>query len=101
MHDHLNDLSRALIIFIGYGISSSPTRNSIKIIEEFGPAEGERLLYSIKIVFEEVGRINVDWSKNTLESAGKIARAHVQEIHPDLSEEALQAIEWKFTFDWK
>ena len=62
-----------------------------------------KLLLESQVVslLEEVGRIQVDWSAHSLESAGEMARTEMHTRHPDLSDTALRALAWKFTFDWR
>ena len=50
---------------------------------------------------DEVGEIPVEWSQHSLVSAGDMVRTEMHARHPDLSDAALRALAWKFTFNWR
>ncbi len=52
-------------------------------------------------LLDELARFSIDWSETTLASAGDLARAHMQNLHPHLNETALRVLVWKFTYDWR
>lgn len=95
------DLSTAIVLFLGFGSASSPRKDSARLVQEFGAAQGALYETQVLSVIDEVGDIAVDWSQHSLQSAGEMVRAEMQRRHPDLSDEALRALAWKFTFDWR
>jgi hypothetical protein len=72
-----------------------------RLVQELGAVRGGELENEVKSLFDELSRIEVDWSVHSLSSAGQMARESMRARRPDLSEEALRALEWKFTFDWR
>lgn len=96
-----SELSEALIIYVGWGSSRAPKSDDSRIIERFGPSKGKSLLEALDVIFHDVNSMPIDWSTHTLVSAGQAARDHAHRKYPDLSDEALKALEWKFTFDWR
>ena len=53
------------------------------------------------LTLDETGKIAADWSTHSLESAGEMVRTDTHTRHPGLSDAALRALAWKFTFDWR
>jgi hypothetical protein len=92
------NLCIAIITFLGFGESISPNHDFEKITEIFG----RELLDKVLLVLEEAGNIEVNWSNNlTLADAGAFVRCEMQRRHPDLTDSALDAIAWKYTYDWR
>jgi hypothetical protein len=96
-----DEVSQAVVLFLGFGVASSPRHDDGRLVQQFGAARGAVLEAEVRSLLREVDKINVDWSAHSLASAGKMARQHMHVMHPDLSEAALNALEWMFTFDWK
>ncbi len=95
------ELNRAIVLYLGFGFAPMPRLERTRIINEFGIEKADKLESFINSILEELGRINVDWSIHTLESASKVARLEMHRLYPNLSDVALRALEWKFTFDWR
>lgn len=88
----------AIVIFLGFGESVSPRYDRDKVIEIFG----HELLEKVLLVLGEAERVEVKWSNNlTLADAGALVRSEMQRRHPEFNDVALDAIAWKYTFDWR
>jgi hypothetical protein len=94
-------LTHAIVLFVGFGSDSFPSRNRERLVQEFGPSLAASLESQVVILLDEIGKIQVDWSLHSLQSAGEMARAEMKARHPALSDTTLLALEWKFLFDWK
>ena len=95
------DLSEALVEYLGWGKASWPQHNisavkNLNSSDDLAAAERE-----IKKVVGALNSIRVDWERHTLASGGQEARQIMKQSFPHLSEEALDALEWSFTFNWK
>lgn len=96
-----NELSEALVLYVGWGASRFPRMDASVVIGRFGQSRGHQLLETLGEIFRDANAIPIDWSKETLVAAGHIARSNAHQQRPELSEEALKALEWKYTFDWR
>jgi len=96
-----NELSQAVVLFLGFGSAPSPRHDSDCLAKAFGTVRGAELETEVDALLTELGKINVDWSVHSLVSSGKIAADYMRAGHPDLSDAALEALAWKFTFDWR
>lgn len=55
----------------------------------------------LAFILKKLDSIEIDWSSQTLESAGLTAKRTMDQFFPFLSNEALEAIGWKFAYDWR
>ncbi|HET6246294.1 MAG TPA: hypothetical protein VFE47_01245 [Tepidisphaeraceae bacterium] len=100
MQTNVDELSNAVVLFLGFGSASSPRMDNEGLIQAFGKA-GLRLESQVLSLIDEVSKFKVDWSKDSLESAGHMIHDEMHRRHPRLSNDALRALAWKFTFDWR
>lgn len=92
------DVSRGVVAYLGFGVSVSPRRDGDGVVENFGCECLEKVL----MILGCVERVEVDWSHGlTLNDAGMLVRDQVSRLYPDLSDLALDALVWKFTYDWR
>jgi hypothetical protein len=101
MQNQTNELSKAVLLFLGFGSASSPSRDHARLIQQFGTIQGTAIASQVVALVDEVSQIQVDWSKHSFESAGNMVRSEMRACHPDLSDAALRALAWRFTFDWR
>jgi hypothetical protein len=101
MADTNADLSRALVHFLHFNeryvafSKSDPDR----LLKEFGPSKGPELVARVQSLIQEANDLPIDWSKHTLASASHEFRRIICERHPELSDEAIRALKWKFDLD--
>jgi hypothetical protein len=96
-----SDLSQAVVLCLGYGVALAPIFDGAKLIEIYGQQAGARLLNDVQQLTDEASQIPVDWATTSLEAAGIAVHAEMHNRHPNLDSKALDAIAWKFTFDWR
>ena len=96
-----DSLNKAIPLFIGFGETFAPDRDASRLIREFGATEAALLEPEVQAILDEVANIPVDWSKHTLVSAEQEVLAQMRARHPELSETALRAMGWDFTFFWR
>lgn len=97
-----DELSQAVVGFLGYGTASFPQHDQRALYRAFGPAKGATLEAKVRDLIAELKGIDVDWaSNNDLADGARRARNQMHARHPELSFDALTALEWKFAFDWR
>ena len=94
-------LSQAVVLYLGWGSAPSPRQDQSQLVRQFGVLRGAELEREVKSLLEQVNQIDVDWTIYPLESAGELVRSYLQSSHPDLTDAAVDALVWKFTFDWR
>lgn len=45
--------------------------------------------------------IKIDWADNSLSEGGRAAQQILAARHPELGPEALEALYWMFTYNWR
>ena len=96
-----NDVSTAVTMYLGYGSSAFPLTDYARLVSNFGDARAVELKSQIKSLLQELDSSPIDWSSHSLQSAGDLVRSSTRARHPELTDEAVQALVWKFTFDWR
>jgi len=96
-----SDLSEGIVLYLGFGKERSPCEDSVGLVAEFGKEKASFIENKIVGLINEANSIQINWDVNSLSSAGKEVHELIRRNHPQLSEQALRAIEWKFTFDWR
>jgi hypothetical protein len=96
-----DDLSAAVVLFLGFGSASSPRQDQDSLARKFGSKKGDELASQVTALIHEMHGIPVDWSAHSLESAGNMVQEKMHVRYHDLSDSALRALTWKFTFDWR
>ncbi|WP_157536162.1 hypothetical protein [Microbacterium sp. Root166] len=97
------ELSRALIAYLGRGRSAFPMSDADAAAEVAADAHAdpEALLAGVLAVVAECMAIEIDWSNATLSEAGDEAEQVMATRHPELSAAALGALRWCFTYNWR
>jgi hypothetical protein len=101
MNINWNEISQAIVLYIGYGVSLSPINDRNKITDTFGMQKTEELVNKVILIIEEANQVSIDWSQMDLATAGKVVWTAMHNRYPDIEIQALDAIAWKFTFDWR
>lgn len=94
-------LSLAVIRFLGYGKAAHPEEDSTRLMDEFGVVAGSKLEPEVRQLLDELNGLKPDWSAHSLVTAGAWAKEEMRRSHPELNHEALDALEWAFTWWWR
>lgn len=95
------DLSRAVVEFLGKGRSPFPRTDEDAVLASAGEADGPALLARVRAIVDEMMAIKIDWSARTLAEGGREAEAILAGRHPELGADALEALYWMFTYNWR
>jgi hypothetical protein len=93
--------SEALALYLGEGLSPYPKRDPARLTERFGESEGLDLVAYAERVLDELYAVKPDWDSEDLAAATDRAVRGVIERHPELSTEAIDALRWSYSWDWK
>ena len=94
-------LSDAIVIWTGWGSSPWPVRDEARIVERFGAETARSLLPRIRELEDEFYSSDARIVVEDLAEMGRVAAKQFREAHPDLSDEAVRALTWSYTFDNK
>ena len=74
---------------------------AVEAVSALAGDDPETLIARVREIEAETMAVEVDWSTRTLSEGGRVARAAMAERHPELSEAALDALYWAFTYNWR
>lgn len=90
--------SEAVVVFIGKGRTRIPTPHAVRLSFEMGSEGARALLPRVRALIEEMGVIPVDRNRIDLDAATDQVVATIRERHPELSDGALLALDWLFSW---
>jgi len=99
--NELPSISNALIVWTGWGRTSWPQRDEKRLAEEFGPEQAHELMPKIQELEDEFYSTDARFLADSLAEMGQIASAQFRGRHPELSDDAVMALAWCYTFDFK
>lgn len=94
-------LSRAVIVWSGWGTASFPLREDAAVIAAFGAEQAPALLERIRELEDDFYESDARLTIADLDAMGAAAAAKFRERHPEISNEAVRALAWCYTFDFK
>jgi len=92
-------LSMAVLVYLGVGISSSPTRLPDRLFGYFGPEHADALQRRVDVLLDESWLAPDEWAGLSLGAATDRLEESLRLAHPELSEAAVQAVGWAFSFN--
>lgn len=99
MEDH--ELSDAIVAYLGKGRSAFPRTDEDAARAVAVDSDPAALLQRVQHIVAECMAVTIDWSSHTLVEGGREAQQVVAENHPELTQPALDALFWMFTYSWR
>lgn len=100
--EELNSLvSQAIVAWTGWGRASHPTRDRARVAESLGNDAAASLMPLVKRLETEFYASDAAHRVGDLKAMGDRAAAEFSAAHPELSSDAVDALAWCYTFDWK
>lgn len=93
-------LSRAIIEYLGKERSPFPKADEDAVVASAGGAAAD-VLVRVRAVVDEMMAVEIEWSASTLSEGGRKAQTQIAARHPELSDDALGALYWMFTYSWR
>jgi|SRR4051812_27244914 hypothetical protein len=97
----MEDLDRALLLYIGWKWSPSPSLDEARILNHFGNEKGAELVDMARLILGELDSIKPSWERHSLTEAAEWAVEKVALAHPELDAETLQALNWIYAWGYK
>ena len=94
-------LSEALVCWTGWGTEPWPRCDKQRVLERFGGEAVLDLLPLIKAIEVDFYESNAYRVGPTLVDIGDQAASEFRERHPEIDEDAVLALRWCYTFDYK
>ncbi len=94
-------LSDAVVCWTGRDRKPWPSRDDDAVVERFGQDIALDLLPAIKSLKGDFYASDARHRARTLAEMGEQAAADFRLLHPEIAEDAVQALTWCYTFDFK
>jgi hypothetical protein len=94
-------LSKAVVVWTGRGSCSWPLRDDDRVIERFGTDRALDLLPAVRRLKDEFYESDASRTVANLVEMGDAAATRFRRLHPEVSEEAVQALAWCYAYDYK
>lgn len=94
-------VSNAIVVWTGWGISPWPSRDQDRVIAYFGEDIALDLLPLIRHLENEFYESDAKDTVDDLAEMGEAAAARFRGLHPEISADAVRALAWCYTYDYK
>lgn len=94
-------VSDAVVVWAGWGKSPFPTRDLKSLVTEYGNEIGQRLIIQIHELENSFYSSNARFEAPNLVDMGEQAATEFRTKHPEISEDAVKAFAWCYTYDFK
>lgn len=94
-------LSEAIVVWTGYGVTSFPQRDERRVAAQFGVEAAVELVPLMAALQKDFYKST---AYNTVAGLAEMAAQAASEFrgrHRDLSDEAVEAFAWCYSWDWK
>ena len=95
------DLTRAVVVWTGYGTRSWPDRDDAALVQEFGEDRGLDLLVALRSLEADFYSSDAHSAEPDLQAMGDRASDEFRSRHPDAPSPLVDALAWCYTFDYK
>jgi hypothetical protein len=93
-----NILSKAMPCLLGYGYTPYPQQGKGRLGSVFGVELAEQIEPTLDQILTKINDRWLDWNARKPDNSCTMAKEEARSMYPELSEEALVAIEWAFTW---
>jgi hypothetical protein len=94
-------ISEAVIIWTGYDKSARPSPGDSHLIERFGADVPLELITEVHRLYEEFYASDARLTSRDIMEMGRQASDRFRGLHPEIHEDAVKALAWCYTFDFK
>lgn len=94
-------VSEAIVIWSGWGTTPSPAREEARLVAAVGSDRAEQLMPRIREVEDDFYASDARFVATDLKEMGDLAIADFQRRRRDVSDAAVQALAWCYTYDYK
>jgi hypothetical protein len=96
-----DQLSEAVVLWTGFHESPFPVRDEQRLVRRFGSEVAATLVPAILNLRADFFESDAALHEASLGEAGRKAADQFARLHPEISETAVQALAWCYTFDWR
>lgn len=94
-------LSEAIVVWTGKGTQAWPHQDEARVVEHLGEEVAAELLPLVLQLNDEFYASKAFETAPDLATMGEQASAEFRQLHPEITEAAVEALAWCYTFDHK
>ena len=94
-------LSKAIVVWTGRGVTNYPQRDENRVVERFGVDAAVDLVPLINALEEDFYTSTAYQAVPGLAEMADQAASEFRERHPEISNDAVEAFAWCYSWDWK
>ena len=94
-------VSEAVVVWTGLRETTWPARAEDRLVAYFGQKAALELLPIVRALEDDFYRSDARFTAATLEEMAGTASARFRALHPEISDEAVAALAWCYTYDYK
>jgi hypothetical protein len=91
------ELSEAVRTYLGFGTASWPQADTDAIAHRFVD-QADQVSGQIAALLTEAEQFRPNWDEVDLAAATQLAEAHMRKFRPELTDEAIKAIAWAWSY---
>lgn len=94
-------ISEAVVVWTGFGQTPSPDRDLQRLVGHFGPEVATEVVPQLRALEDDFYSSAASHDIADLAEATESAASEFRERHPGLSEDAVRALAWCYSYDLK
>lgn len=94
-------VTRAIVVWLGWGRAAWPDRNEASLVAEFGTDVAVDVLPEVRRLERDFYASDARRVAADLSTMGDQAAAEFRARHPEIGAEAVEALAWSYTFDYR
>lgn len=99
--DLLRDIGESIVLYIGWGQCTHPTIDFGRVVERFGAVKAEQLRPLLERLVDEFFESTAMQVADSLVEMRAMASGEFRRRHPELAEDAVQALGWYYAYSHK
>ena len=100
-HWSSQELTEAVVIWTGWGRAAWPSRDKSLVVDRFGADLATELAPAISKLEDDFYSSDARHVASDLATMADLAAAQFRARHPEVGEEAVRALAWCYTYDYK
>lgn len=93
-------ISKAIVVWTGWGRAPSPVRDEALLVDRFGDAAAD-LMPVIAAMEDDFYRSDARHIAEDEAAMATLAADQFRRRHPDIADDAIQALAWCYTYDYR
>lgn len=95
------EISTAIVVWTGWGDEIRPNHSEFRLVKRFGDARAQDLIPILRQLEDEFYESDAKFTVADLAEMGDKAATRFRQLHPELTQDAIEAFAWCYSYDFK